>query len=561
MSDEKWQKRIGREKQRVLALEQIIEDKTRQLYLANQELRQHNEQLEKLVEDRTIDLRAALEDAEAASRAKTEFVAHMSHELRTPMHGLSGTIDELTRTMLNDQQRRLVDLCQDSSARLLAVIGEVLDFSRIEAGKLELDLKPACLQDVLANTVASFASSIEQKGLVLRSEVVADELVWVLTDSHALSQILANLLSNSIKFTDEGEVFVRIEATVEDRRVRTKWQVTDTGCGMTEDASAQVFNAFKQADAGITRRYGGTGLGLSIVKGLVEAMGGDIHVESKLGQGTTFTLQIDYDRANPGIVAGSTSSGSGLPILAGKQVLIVDDHPVNRTLCEAMLSDVGCDLIFAENAAEAFDQVERNAPDLILMDCHMSDMSGIEVSRHLRDQGFTSPILAVSADATLENVEAVAGAGMQGLLCKPFRRTELFDAITNSVSASGCHFEVNSEPEATSEPFFCATSALEILDGDSEILDRLCEVFLSELPRATNGVCSAIENADSQELRRAAHSLKGAASIVSASRLTSMAGMLEASAAQGSELSCSADEFAELSKETRAAIRKHLARG
>jgi len=558
MTEDLWQKRLDREKQRVLALEQIIEDKTRQLYLANQELRQHNEHLEGLVQERTADLRHALEDAEAASRAKTEFVAHMSHELRTPMHGLSGTIDELTRTALNDQQRSLVGLCQESSARLLTVIGEVLDFSRIEAGKLELDMKPACLQSIIEDAAASFASSIAQKGLGLTTEVFADDPVWIMTDAHALSQILSNLLSNAVKFTDQGGISIQVKVTPVGARVRTNWVVKDTGCGMTEASASNVFSPFKQADAGITRRYGGTGLGLSIVKGLVEALGGSIEVASEAGKGTEFRLVIEHDRTGPRVAAANDGVGEDLAILDGKQVLIVDDHPINRTLCEVMLRDSACELFFAADASEAFAQVEQHQPDLILMDCHMSDMSGIEVSRRLRQQGFKSPILAVSADATLNNVNAVADAGMQGLLCKPFRRAELFEAIANSFGMLEHVAESASQADTAAEPLFSVDSALELLDGDQETLVRLCEVFVAELPRAIASVVEAITKADSEAQRRAAHSLKGAASIVSATCLEKMSARLEASAAEGKPATCSVEEVEAVAAATEAEIRQYL---
>ena len=208
MDPARWERRLQRERARTAELERIIEDKTRELYLANEQLRDQNEGLEAEVEARTVELRAALQSAEAANEAKTEFLAQMSHELRTPLHGLTGTIDALTRTRIEPDQRRLLELCQSSAERLLRVIGEVLDFARIESGKLELELRPTCPGDVVEAAASSFAAAAEHKGVELKREVRGDVDAWVLAGSHRLGQVLANLLSNAVKFTERGEIEV-----------------------------------------------------------------------------------------------------------------------------------------------------------------------------------------------------------------------------------------------------------------------------------------------------------------------------------------------------------------
>ena len=422
-----WERRLQREKDRNLVLEQIIEDKTRELYLANEKLREQNEGLEAEIEARTLDLRAAFQAAEAANRAKTEFLAQMSHELRTPLHGLTGTIDALTRTGLEAGQRALLDQCQTSAERLLRVIGEVLDFARIESGKLEFELRPTCLRDVIDAAASSFAAAAEHKGIALRSELCGETDTWVLADSHRLGQVLANLLSNAVKFTERGEILVRADVRPDGEHAEVTWTVRDSGCGMTRAAAARIFGAFRQAEVATTRRFGGTGLGLSIVKGLVEAMDGQVSVETRIGHGTTFVVTTRHRRCEEREVR-QPAKATGLD-LSGKRVLVVDDHPINRTLCEAMMSGCNCDLVFAKNGQEAIVQVAARAPDLILMDCHMPGMSGLEAARMIRAAGFDSPILAVSADVTTDNATAVVAAGMQGILGKPFRQADLFRAV------------------------------------------------------------------------------------------------------------------------------------
>lgn len=434
MDSVRWERRLERERAKTLELERIIEDKTRELYLANEKLREQNEGLEAEIEARTVDLRAAFQAAEAANRAKTEFLAQMSHELRTPLHGLTGTIDALSRTPLSEEQRHYLDLCQSSAERLLRVIGEVLDFARVEAGKLEFELRPTRIQDVVEAAASSFAAAAEQKGITLVPELRGDAGAWVQADSHRLGQVLANLLSNSVKFTTRGSIEVGAAVAIDGGEASVTWTVVDTGCGMSPEAAERVFDAFRQAEAATTRRYGGTGLGLSIVKGIVEAMDGEISVESEVAKGTTFTVVTRHQLCEG---RASTSQASLAELdLSGMQVLIVDDHPINRTLCHAMMKACKCELVFANTGQEAIDRVAEHEPDLILMDCHMPGMSGIEATRAIRAKGFKNPILAVSADVTTDNATAVVAAGMQGILGKPFRQADLLRAVADVLAPS-----------------------------------------------------------------------------------------------------------------------------
>lgn len=556
MDDVKWERRLAREKVRSHELEKIIEDKTRELYLANESLRQHNDALELEVEDRTADLRAALAAAESANRAKTGFLAHMSHELRTPLHGLGGTIDALTRTRLDAEQRRLLDLCQTSGARLLNVVGGVLDFSRIESGELELDLRPASVQEMIYAAVSSFSAAAEKKGLRLTAEVSADGPAWMRADSHRIGQVLGNLLSNALKFTESGEVVVQAEVTREGADVRTTWRVRDTGCGMTEESMSRIFEAFKQAEAATTRQYGGTGLGLSIVKGIVERMGGKIWVESKVGEGSTFvfTTRNKACEADPN---GGLSDSTELD-LHEMSVLVVDDHPVNRTLCKAMLASTGCKLLVASSGAEAIMQVASASPDLILMDCHMPGMSGLEATRTIRASGYDKPILAVSADATTENANSVIACGMQGIVGKPFRQSDLFAAITDMLSGCGTFANQGQRSANDAYPLFCIESAVDLVGGQPEMVKRLCEVFLDDLPRSVRGLTKAMREGNASEQEESAHSLKGAAGVICAVRLRELAAELEAAGHEGQASPQLLDSFEEIAKATEAELRAYL---
>ncbi|MFT4840507.1 MAG: signal transduction histidine kinase/DNA-binding NarL/FixJ family response regulator [Planctomycetota bacterium] len=557
MDEVRWERRLAREKARSQELEKIIEDKTRELYLANEGLRAHNGALEAKVAGRTADLRAALEAAEAASRAKTGFLAQMSHELRTPLHGLGGTIEALTRTRIDTEQRRLLDLCQTSGARLMNVIGDVLDFSRIESGKLELDLRPSSVQEMVDAASSSFSAAAEQKGLTLTGKVTAQGPVWMRADSHRIGQVLGNLLSNALKFTENGEVAMTADVVCEGDNLQTTWRVRDTGCGMTEEAAARIFEAFTQAEAATTRLYGGTGLGLSIVKGIVECMGGKIWVESKVGEGTTFTFTTNLE------VCEAECRDAARDVvdldMSGMRVLIVDDHPINRTLCKAMLAMVGCELLFASSGAEAIMQVASTDPDLVLMDCHMPGISGLEATRTIRDSGYDKPILAVSADVTTENANAVMACGMQGIVGKPFRQSDLFVAISDLLARRGAFANQDEDSVTEAYPIFSAESALDLVGGQTEMVQRLCEVFLEELPNSIHKVTTAIRGDDAAGLEAAAHSLKGAAGAICATRLQELVGELETSGRAGRTSPQKLERFEEVVTATEAELRAYLA--
>jgi signal transduction histidine kinase/DNA-binding NarL/FixJ family response regulator len=557
MDEAKWERRLAREKVRSHELEKIIEDKTRELYLANESLREHNDALEVKVEGRTADLRAALAVAEAASRAKTGFLAHMSHELRTPLHGLGGTIDALTRTRLDVEQRRLLDLCQMSSAHLLSVVGDVLDFSRIESGQLELDLRPSSVQEMVDAAASSFSAAAKQKGLTLTGKVSADGPVWMHADSHRIGQVLGNLLSNALKFTESGEVLVHAEVAREGADLRTTWRVRDTGCGMTEEATSRIFEAFKQAEAATTRQYGGTGLGLSIVKGIVERMGGKIWVESKVGEGTMFAFTTNH-KVCEAAPHGASHDSVELD-LSEMSVLVVDDHPVNRTLCKAMLATTGCKLLIASSGAEAIMQVATSSPDLILMDCHMPGISGIEATRTIRASGYEKPILAVSADATTENANAVLACGMQGIVGKPFRQSDLFSAISDMLAGRGAFAGQDEKSVTEVYPIFSVESALDLVGGQSEMVQRLCEVFLEELPQSIHNMTTAMREGDAAAQEESAHSLKGAAGVVCAARLRELVIELDVAGREGRTSPHKLECFEEVAEATEAELRAYLA--
>jgi PAS domain S-box-containing protein len=380
---------------------------------------------------------AARDAAEAANRAKSEFLANMSHELRTPLNGIVGVASALARTGLTPAQEEMVRLIQTSGAGLETILSDVLDFSRIEAGRVELSPDSFELEDCLRSAAALFGASAREKGLDLRLEVAPEVRGVFEGDAGRIRQVLFNLLSNAVKFTDTGGVAIRAEATGETAgAVRVAVSVSDTGIGFDETLKARLFERFEQADGSITRRFGGSGLGLAISRSLAEAMGGGLEAVSEPGRGSTFTLTLPLRRA-----ASQQTSHVALPetppLGRNARVLLAEDHAINRRVVELILGASGVDLVCVENGHEAVEAATHGRFDLILMDIQMPQMDGLTAIRTIRalernEQRRPTPIWALSANALPEHLEASMAAGADGHLTKPISAPALFQALAEA---------------------------------------------------------------------------------------------------------------------------------
>lgn len=522
-------------------------------------------------------LRAELAAAKAANQAKSMFLAHMSHELRIPLNGLVGSVDVLSRTRLDDKQQQLVALCQQSNTRVLRLIGDVLDFSRIEQGRLELQAQPFCVQEVATELAELFAHEVRTRGLKFHLAVPAEPLLILRGDPSRIGQIVSNLLHNACKFTPSGTVGLRVDFTRGgDGRYTVRWAVTDSGIGIPDDEQGKLFDVFAQA-SNAQRKQSGAGLGLSIVKSMAVAMGGGVQVQSKLGKGSTFTVTTVHEPAELGAeVAPSAAPNVDPKLVHGLRVLVVDDHPVNRTLAEAMLRDLGCDVVTAANGEEAVAKVPASAPDLVLMDCHMPGMSGIDAARAIRKAGHRQPIVAVSADVSPENRAQVQASGMQRVLGKPYLARDLVQAMaaalgrtasTPTVVAAASRANAPSALPVPGEapaavdgvPLFDSATALHLVGGKRELVVRLVNLFLEQLDTSISGIAAALQAGDAAAQKRAAHALKGSAAVIGAQRLRELAARLER---EGREGRCRPDEEAALRRiatATAQAMRAYLA--
>lgn len=376
--------------------------------------------------------------AELANKTKSEFLASVSHELRTPLNGILGMAQVLASSKLTDDQQDWVSTILESGNTLTALLTDVLDLSKIEAGKLEI----APIDDDLSHTLSHlrrlFKPVAEEKGLTLDLSVNSDVPPRLSFDPVRIRQCVSNLISNAIKFTDEGEVTVRAEAKQEKEGYRIKIVVRDTGIGMDEATCGRLFQPFMQADASITRRFGGTGLGLHITKRLAEMMDGAVAVESVPGEGSTFTFQFfakaaAQEQPTEQMQDQTTlARRNALAALQGRRILLVEDNEVNRRVAGLFLRPLGAEIVEAENGVRALEKIEQQDFALVLMDVHMPEMDGFEATAEIRARDWPArywPIVALTADAMSGDRERCLAAGMDEYAPKPLDARTLYAAI------------------------------------------------------------------------------------------------------------------------------------
>ena len=459
----------------------------------------------------------ATRNAEEAVNSKQQFLSNMSHEIRTPMNAIIGFTKVVLKTDLTAKQKEYLMAIKMSGDALIVLINDILDLAKVDAGKMTFEKIPFKLQLSIKAMLHLFQSKIQEKNLKLFIHYDKNIPEVLLGDPVRLHQIILNLVSNAVKFTNEGKITVSVQLLSEtDNDVTLKFAIQDTGIGIKNSKTGKIFENFQQATSGTSRIFGGTGLGLAIVKNLVEAQKGEIHVESAVGKGSTFSFILHFDKTNANAVLEPEIIELNTEIKDTK-ILVVEDMELNQLLMKTLLDDFGFECDIAANGKIAIDKLKKNNYDIVLMDLQMPEMNGFEATQYIREQlKLTLPIIALTADVTTVDVNRCKEVGMNDYISKPVDERLLYSKLISVIKKPVVIIEhtIDGKDETETIKYVDLSYLSSLTKSNPKLMTEMIEAYLKQTPPLVSTMVSSYKNKDWKLLKASVHKMIPSFSIV-----------------------------------------------